>query len=383
MTPRRRDEPHRSATPLELLFDLVFVVAVAQAGERLAHAVTTGHSLDGVVAYATVFFAIWWAWMNFSWFASAYDTDDIGYRLLTFTQMAGVLVLAAGVPRAFDDQNWTLIFVGYVIMRAALSVQWMRAARNETDRARRTARRYAVGIIACQFGWLLLLAVPAPTKLWLFIAMAAAELSVPAAAERGRPTPWNPRHIAERYGLFTIIVLGETIAAASVALQSAVDGADQLDQLLPIAAGGLLIVFSFWSIYFAVPGRDRLLDRRSGFNWGYGHYVIFASAAAVGAGLEAAFEHAVGHGTADATTVALAVTAPTALFLLAVWLLQTRHYKQGTTEQLIAPTAAALTLAASFTGRLAVPLAGLVTAAAVVASVGVVSHREHRRRHRR
>jgi low temperature requirement protein LtrA len=93
----RRDtaERHRASTPLELLFDLTFVVAVSQAAQGLAHKVEEGHLGSGVEAYLMVFFGIWWAWMNFSWFASAYDTDDVPYRLLTLLQMAGVLVLAA------------------------------------------------------------------------------------------------------------------------------------------------------------------------------------------------------------------------------------------------------------------------------------------------
>src|SRR5690242_4679178 len=83
MTARDRDEEHRASTPLELFFDLCFVVAVAQAGGRLVHAIADGHAAHGVAGYLMVFFAIWWAWMNFSWFASAYDTDDVPYRITT------------------------------------------------------------------------------------------------------------------------------------------------------------------------------------------------------------------------------------------------------------------------------------------------------------
>ena len=90
---------------MELLFDLCFVVAVAQAGGRLHHALAENHVGQGVVGYGMVFFAIWWAWMNFTWFASAYDCDDVPYRLATLVQIAGALILAAGVPRAFDARD--------------------------------------------------------------------------------------------------------------------------------------------------------------------------------------------------------------------------------------------------------------------------------------
>ena len=106
MVARPTDEEHRSATVLELFFDLCFVVAVAQAASALHHEVAEDHVGDGVVGYAMVFFAIWWAWMNFTWFASAYDTDDIPYRLTTLVQIAGALILAAGVPEAMASSTW-------------------------------------------------------------------------------------------------------------------------------------------------------------------------------------------------------------------------------------------------------------------------------------
>src|SRR5690242_7742929 len=129
MRARRSDEPHRVSTPLELFFDLCFVVAVAQAALPLHHSISEDHVGHGVQGYLMVFFAIWWAWMNFTWFASAYDTDDDVYRITTFVQIAGVLVLAAGVQPAFDDNDFRVVTAGYVIMRLALVAQWLRAAR--------------------------------------------------------------------------------------------------------------------------------------------------------------------------------------------------------------------------------------------------------------
>ncbi|MGW9213477.1 low temperature requirement protein A [Embleya sp. NPDC055664] len=95
MTARAIDEPHRTASPLELLFDLTFVVAVAAVTAQFARDIAEGHALSGVVPFLEVFFAVWWAWMNFTWFASSYDTDDAAYRLPTMVQMAGVPTLAA------------------------------------------------------------------------------------------------------------------------------------------------------------------------------------------------------------------------------------------------------------------------------------------------
>jgi low temperature requirement protein LtrA len=117
---RDRHEPHRVSTPLELLFDLCFVVAIAQVAGRLHHGIAGDHLLLVLRGYLMVFFAIWWAWMNFTWYASAYDNDDVVYRLTTLVVMAGALVLAAGVPRAFDEGDFKIPTIGYAIMRVGL-----------------------------------------------------------------------------------------------------------------------------------------------------------------------------------------------------------------------------------------------------------------------
>lgn len=310
MRARRRDEEHRAATPLELFFDLCFVVAIAQAGRQLAHALAEGHPGHGVSGYLMLFFAIWWAWMNFSWFASAYDTDDALYRVVTLVQMAGVLVLAAGVPRAFAHSDFTVIWFGYLVMRLAMVTQWLRVALGNTGAERRTALRYALGVTVCQIGWLGLLLLPVHDVPWVFVVVGLLELAVPALAERERQTTWHPHHIAERYGLFTIIVLGETIAAATLAVQSALDRNDALGTLLPIAGGGLLLVFAAYWIYFAVPIHHHLRSNRQAFLWGYGHYLVFGSAAAVGAGIEIAVEESFGRAHLSAFAAAACVTVP-------------------------------------------------------------------------
>ncbi|MET9672298.1 low temperature requirement protein A [Streptomyces sp. NPDC006482] len=370
LTSRSREESHRAATPLELFFDLCFVVAVAQAGAELVHAVAEGHTGEGIVNYAMVFFAIWWAWMNFTWFASAYDNDDVLYRVVTLVQIAGVLVLAAGVSRAFQDHDFLVVYLGYLVMRLALAFQWLRAAHHATDPAERTmCRRYAGGVVAVQIGWLALVLAPEPARGWIFLVMALAEMAVPVYAEKDAPSTWHPHHIAERYGLFTIIVLGETVAAATVAVKSGVVENDALGELLPIAVGGLLLVFAAWWIYFVVPAHDRLTSSRQGFLWGYGHYVIFASAAAVGAGLEIAVEQAVGEAHLSTLAASAAVTIPSAVFLLSVWLLHARYFKVGVAQQLVLPVASAAILLCTFAGGWAVLAAGLVAAATVATGV--------------
>ncbi|MFF8902006.1 low temperature requirement protein A [Streptomyces lydicus] len=369
MRARRRDEEHRTATPLELFFDLCFVVAVAQAGRQLAHALTEGHWGHGISGYLMLFFAVWWAWMNFSWFASAYDTDDPLYRVVTLVQIVGVLILAAGVPRAFADSDFSVVWCGYLVMRLAMVSQWLRAARGSRGPERRTALGYALGVTVCQVGWLGLLLLPEGDVLWVFVVVGLMELAVPTLAERSYQTTWHPHHIAERYGLFTIIVLGETIAAATVAVQSALDEHDELGTLLPLAGGGLLVVFAAYWIYFAVPIHQHLRSNRQAFLWGYGHYLVFGSAAAVGAGIEVAVEQAFDKAQLSASAAGACVTVPAALFMFTVWLIHSRHHKRGLAQHLVLPVSSVLVLACTFAGAWAVPAAGLVAAATVAAGV--------------
>ncbi|MBE8473891.1 low temperature requirement protein A [Streptomyces justiciae] len=365
LSARGRDEAHRVASPLELFFDLCFVVAIAQAGVQLVHSVAEGHAGEGILNYAMVFFAIWWAWMNFSWFASAYDNDDVLYRVVTLVQIAGVLVLAAGVSRAFEDHEFLAVWLGYVIMRLAMSTQWIRVAMSTEGAERTMALRYAGGVLLCMVGWLGLVVLPEEARPWVFLVMAIVEMCVPVYAEKDFSSSWHPHHISERYGLFTIIVLGETIAAATVAVKSAVDENDALGELLPIATGGLLIVFAAWWIYFVVPIHGRLRTNKQAFLWGYGHYLIFASAAAIGAGLEVAVEQAVGKAHISTLAASAAVTLPTALYLLTVWALHSRYFKVGTAQQLVLPVTALLVIACTFLGDWAVLAAGIVSALAV------------------
>lgn len=125
MRGRHPDEDHRAATPLELFFDLVIVVAVAAAASALHHGIAEDRVLDSLVGYILAFFAVWWAWMSFTWFAAGYDTDDVPYRIAVFVQMAGAVIIAAGIARAFDDGDWSVVLLGYIVMRVPIIFQWL------------------------------------------------------------------------------------------------------------------------------------------------------------------------------------------------------------------------------------------------------------------
>ena len=370
MKARDTEEKHRVSSPLELLFDLTFVAAIAQVALQLAHKIADGHGSEGILPFLMVFFAIWWAWMNFTWFASSYDTDDVPYRLLTMLQMAGVLVLAAGVPMAFLEDNFTPIVVGYFIMRVALAAQWIRAGIENPD-GRRTAFRYAGGVLVVQLGWLGRQFLPEDLVVWSFLVLAILELCVPMWAERTGTTSWHPHHIAERYGLFTIILLGESVLAATTGVQTALESGLSLE-LVTVGVSALVLLFALWWLYFLEPAGDGLENHRDlSYVWGYGHYGVFAALAAIGAGLEVSVEAVGEHLEVAPTVVGYAVAIPVGVFLILLWAVHARLVNDLVISPAIILPAAVIVLLIP----LATPvltLTGVVIAVALVCVLVVV-----------
>jgi low temperature requirement protein LtrA len=360
---RDAEESNRVATPLELFFDLCFVVAVAQAGRELAAAIGHHELGHGLASYAAVFFAIWWPWMNFSWFASGFDPDDIPFRLAAFVQIAGALVIAAGVPRAFEHRDFVIVVVGYVVVRLAFASQWIRVYRDNPE-LRGTALRWGGGVIGVQVLWVLLQLVHGQAYQICFGVLVLAEIAVPYWASRAGLSPFHPHHIAERYGSFTLIVLGETVSAATIAIQESTTVHEDLRELLLLAFGGMLIVFAAWWVYFAHEAADLLRGSTASFLWGYGHYLVFASAASIGAGIEVEAAWTSGDDPISARLAAASVTMPTAVFFVMVWILQARHFKTGWSSVLLPATAVAVLLC-TLAGGYAVILAGVCCAVSV------------------
>lgn len=213
LTHRRRrlvgrdpDEAGRSATPLELLYDLVFIVAFGQAADELAHYLAVGHLATGVVGFAGAVLAITWAWGNYTWFASAYDEDDWACRVATMVQMVGVIVVALGIPDLFASidgaggPGLTVVGMGYVVMRVPLAWQWLRASRHDPAR-RAAALSYFWTIAVAQAGWtaLVLVDLPGPATVVGAAGLLVVEIAGPVLAQRHKGgIPWHADHVAER-----------------------------------------------------------------------------------------------------------------------------------------------------------------------------------------
>ncbi|HEU0206087.1 MAG TPA: low temperature requirement protein A [Pseudolysinimonas sp.] len=376
----RSTEGHRASTPLELLFDLTFVVAIASLTVELAHGLVTGHP-GAIPAFLMVFAAVWWAWINFTWFASAFDVDDALYRVLTLVQMAGVLVLAAGVPTGFEHNDFRAITVGYVIMRVAILGQWLRAG-IEHPQNRQAAFKYAGGIFVVQLLWVLrLLLLPPALFTPTFLVLIVAEMSIPVWAEWRNRTTWHPGHIAERYALFVIILLGEVVAAATGAMQVALAKSGLTPLLVTIGLSGLVLLFSIWWLYFLEPAEAGLRRRRSwSYFWGYGHYLLFAAIAAIGAGLELAVDVAGHEPRIGSVAVGYSLAVPVAVVFVMLYALHRPFRQPDEVPGRVLIPAAVLTMliplaAPAFGVGATVAGVALIGAAVVVATIVVALRR--------
>ena len=206
-----------------------------------------------------------WAWLNYSWFASAYDTDDWVFRLATMVQMIGVIVLSLGLPQAFasidhgDTLDIGVVVAGYVVMRVALLFLWWQVSRHDPERA--PAARTYIAYDRRRADRLGRARAPRPPDrhdVRAVSALFALELLGPILAERRAKTPWHPHHIAERYGLLVIITLGEVIIGTVAALNAVVHGEAgwTVDAVL-LAIAGVGLTFGCWWMYFTVPGPSR------------------------------------------------------------------------------------------------------------------------------
>ena len=394
MSGRDPDEEHRSATPLELLYDLTFVVAFGIAAEQFAHLLVVGHLASGLIAFSFAVFGICWAWINFSWFASAYDTDDWAFRLATMVQMVGVIILALGLPPVFhsidagEPINNRVAVSGYVVMRVAMLFLWLRAARQDPSR-RRACQTYALTIGIAQAGWVLLLMTQMPATTFFIVAapLILIELAGPVIAERGKGgTPWHAGHIAERYGLLTIITLGESVIGTVASLSAVVDSEGWSTDAALVAVAGIGLTFGLWWMYFIIPSAQVLrVHRERVFAWGYGHMLIFGSIAATGAGLQVAAAYISHHAEIGATATVLTVAVPVAVYVFALYGLYTLLVRGADPFHLtlLAGTVAALVLATVLASA-GVPMAAcliVIMFAPVVTVVGfeTIGH-EHMRR---
>ena len=253
--------------------------------------------------------------MGFTFYANRFDTDDLPYRLLLLLAMFGVAVLATTVPEVFDGAK-TGFPVAYVGVRLVLVALYARASRHVPE-ARALTRTFLAAFGAGILIWLASLAVPQPWNYVMWGAALVIEVLIPIPAWRlVRDAPIQPRHLPERFGLLTLIVLGESVLAVvlGVSRVSWVGGS------AVAAAAGFLIAASVWWIYFDFLDEETLIARGvlSGLTSTYANYFVVVGLAALGAGVKLAILAAGGEHRYDGTSWILSAGLAMTMLGLAV-----------------------------------------------------------------
>lgn len=322
MQERPADEPNRSATTLELLYDLSIVVAFSVNGVQLAEAIAHGHLLEGLAAFGFVHISAVWAWGSYTWLASGFDTDDWAVRLSVGCQMLGILILTTGIPPVYAGftDGWRLgstsIVLGYVVMRLSLVVLWLRIMRANPEQAR-TYRSHIIWLVIAQMFWVVGTA-DEPSALRLAVVSLvglSAEIGVPTyRGLRRRMLPWHPHHLAERFGLLTIVTLGELVLGTSIAVAALYDQHGWASDTITVLVSGLSIAFGFWWVYFSVPiGQAMNRGPQSVITLGLLHLPIYAALVAAGAGLHLAALWIEGHAAISQVGAVAAIAVPVAV----------------------------------------------------------------------
>jgi low temperature requirement protein LtrA len=285
----------RKATWFELFFDLVFVTAVASLAARLA----ANYHLAGALQFTFLLLVVWWLWLGHTFHASRFDRDQPDQWAIGFLQMLAVVFIGYGAGDPFGARS--LAFAGGVAaFKFLLMICYLR------ERSRPGLSRLCLvyaGIYGAQaLLWAASIALPEHIRLAAWGTALAIDVVTPflVARETYRAPP-HPEHLPERFGLFTIILLGETVAAAGHALSH---GTDLHLETVIIATLGATIGFLFWVGYFqrakghaerhvgdAVAGRDLRL-------WAYGHIPLYIGIASLGAGTVFLGHHSALHGAA-------------------------------------------------------------------------------------
>ncbi|BAZ69874.1 MAG: low temperature requirement protein A [Pelatocladus maniniholoensis HA4357-MV3] len=277
------DEEERRATWLELFYDLVFVVAVSE----LAHNLKEDVSISGYLGFIFLFIPVWWSWIGNTMYANRFDSDDIGRRFLVALQMLAAAALAVNIHHGLGESA-SGFALSYTLARAVLIVEYVRAGIH-IPAARQLTTRYATGFAIAAVFWLISAFVPAPGRFVLWGLGIMVDLITPFTATKFqlKLLP-HASHLPERFGLFTIIVLGEAIIAV-------VEGVSEQkwDVLSVIAAIlGLAIAFSLWWVYFDNLGGTPIQTARAQGKvgtvaiWLYTHLPLVIGIAGTGVGVE-------------------------------------------------------------------------------------------------
>ncbi|MFL6309704.1 MAG: low temperature requirement protein A, partial [Nitrososphaera sp.] len=274
----------RHATWLELFYDLVFVVVIFQ----LANNLEDDFSLYGFLGFLALFVPVWWSWTGAAFYATRFDTDDLVHRILVLLQMVGAAALAVNVSDALGNGSAGFA-LSYAAIRIILVLEYVRTGINKSfSFATPLIRRYSIGFLIAAILWIISAFIPPPARFLLWGIGLAIDFATPITARRLH-SQFAPHisHLPERMGLFTIIVLGESVLEVVAGVSSMKFDIYSMSML----ALGLSIPFSLWWLYFdSIDGAPiRALREKGRFGvyslWLFGHFPLVVAITSVGVGL--------------------------------------------------------------------------------------------------
>lgn len=267
----------KRANWLELLFDLIFVYAVSKATHILAHAHNGHIEVRQYIAFILVMIPIWWAWTGHTLFATRFDTEDIGQRMLTLAQMLAVIFWTSYINADFDTYfRGYLLF--YVVIRVLLILMYWRVARNNSTAVLITKRLSTGFLIGLSIAMCSLLFEP-PLRYIVLYAGLGIEIITPLLSRRILKTvPVKSHHLPERYGLLTIILLGESVIMIATKLNEV----QWTIATISSAISGFFIISSLWWIYFNLMERHVIgKELDTGQHIIYGHLFVYAGLSSI------------------------------------------------------------------------------------------------------
>lgn len=351
---------HRTVSFLELFYDLVYVVLIAE----VAHALAGHVDLAGLGRFIFLFLIVWWAWLNGATYHDLHGNNDLRTRVFTFVQMifVGAMAVYAHDALGVTAVGFALSFAGFQLLFAYL---WWRVG--VYDPAHRPlARPYVAGYLLSTLLYGVSIWMPTPVRFSLWAAALALSLLLPFVSNlRGRQNPQIQAQIdqaftisrsgVERFGLFTIIVLGEVIAGVIRGLQRV----PELDWLTGVTALlGMLLAVGIWWIYFdLISGNTPRPGRGAAMAWLYLHLPLTLGITAIGAAVLNVTEHT---GDPMPGAVRWLLVGSVAVVLVAIALLLRTIRSEGAFQQLQQVAGVSIVIAAGVAGLL-----GLLNLAAI------------------
>ncbi|MFD0681192.1 MULTISPECIES: low temperature requirement protein A [unclassified Paenibacillus] len=277
----------KKVTWLELFYDLLFVAAVSKASHVLLHVESGSIPMEYLSKFILIFVPIWWAWVGQSLFVNRFGQDILSHRVFLIVQLFFVLIMTASLSVNFD-QYYVPFLIGYIGLRAMTAIQYLSVHKKEEDHRKITARylgsRFWIGLVISSLSiffdsWIRYLILYAGIIVDILLPLIGRQYLV--------KSPINTHHLLERFSLFTLILLGESVISILAVLQQSNYWTWQ--SILFASITFLLIIAIWWQYFDNVEKKVNKSIETAGQTIIYGHLFIYLSLCMLAASIQLLF----------------------------------------------------------------------------------------------